>query len=413
MNKIKFIVSGVAGSMLLMSLAPAAMASTGTKTINFAFWGSDTEAAAIKQTVAAFEKTHPSIKVTETWIQANYDQKLLTEIAGGTAPDVMLISNSDMPGFTQSFSPISINPKIYSSKKIYDNMNFQGKEYAYPFIVKPKVMVINVSMFKKAHLPLPSLTKPMTPQQFQKDAMKLTHGSGKSEVFGSAPLWYGDWLYEFGGQFFNKNGTKSEIGSKAAIDAANFVIDSSAKYGYAPTAKEAQGQDTFAWFVSGKEATYTDLGPWDLPLLKSIKNFDWEVVPDPGFTTADTPEAEVDGLAISNTSSDPKDANIFAKYLSTSSVAQNILASSPSAIGVPVIASAVPGFVKAQKGRNLEAFVLSAERAPTIGTPAHNSSQLNGETWTELNNDTAIGTGNQAPNVALPKIAQNIDEMIH
>ena len=412
MRKINYLLaaSGFAFFSAVTSLATgtAMASSSNSKTIEFAYWGDVQENTAIKAAVSAFEKSHPNIHVNALWITGNYNQKLLTMIAGGTAPDVIQISNSDLPGYIQAFSPVHVNPNPYLSSRLVNELKVKGTLYAYPFDVNPKVMTINISLFQKRHVPLPSLTKPMSPAQFQSDAMKLTYGSGAHKVWGSAPLWYGDWLYMFGGRLFNAQGTKSLIGSPQAIAAANFVIDSSGKYHYAPTAKESAGQNMFNWFLSGKVATYTDTGPWYLPTLQGVKGLHWELVPEPGTS----PFGEVDGLAIGKTSAHPRTANLFAQWMSTSKLAQDAIGASPQAGYVPVIKSAIPGFLHTQPGHNLQAFIQGAATNVQDGLPWTRSNQIINQVWTDMDNETALGTGTKPPGKVFPGIAQSIDTLL-
>lgn len=380
-----------------------------SRTIAFAFWGDTQEHTAMMAAIQAFERTHSNIHVTAEWVTGNYNQKILTELAAGDAPDVMQISNADLPGYVQAFQPLqNLSMRPYLRPRLVDELKVRGTLYAYPFDVNPKVTLINLGLFNKYHVPLPSLTKPMTPAQFKADAVKLTHGTGKSEVFGSAPLWYGDWVYSFGGRFFNPQGTKCLLGSKQDIAAANFVINSSQKFHYAPTAKEAAGQNTFNWFLSGKVATYTDTGPWYLPNLLTAKGLQWELIPEPGHS----PFAEVDGLAVNRASKASAAANLFAKWMSTSPTAQAAIGASKQAGYVPVIRAAASGFLKTDPGHNLQAFLSAAENNVHDGAPIVKSNQITTEMWTQFDNATALGSGSKAPAKVFPIIARAMDGLL-
>ncbi len=409
MHRISYLATVASAALLGASLSGIALAAAPSKTISFAFWGDTQEHTAMVAAVAAFDRAHPNIHVTAEWVTGNYNEKILTELAGGDAPDVMQISNADLPGYTQAFQPIKhLNASPYLDVRLVNELKVKGTLYAYPFDVNPKVTVINVGLFKQDHVPLPSLTTPMTPAQFKSDAMKLTHGTGKTEVFGSAPLWYGDWVYMFGGRFFNNAGTQCLLGSKQDIAAANFVINSSTKFKYAPTAKEAAGQNTFDWFLSGKVATYTDTGPWYLPTLLTAKGLQWELIPEPGYS----PFAEVDGLAVNRASKESAVANEFAKWMSTAPAAQAAIGESTQAGYVPVVKAAVPGFLKTDPGHNLQAFITAAENNVHDGEPTIKSNQINSEMWDDFDNATAMGSGSQAPSKVFPKIARQIDALL-
>src|SRR5579859_4243368 len=150
--------------------------------ISIAYWGNNNEAATTKQMIAAFEAANPDITVEQIWVQSDYEQKVTTMIAGGTAPDLMQISHTSLPGFADSFAPVTLDATLYSSSKYVDALTYNGVIKAIPFVVKPKVMGINVDLFKAAGIPIPNLDTPMTPQDFQNLAIKLANGDGQNRV---------------------------------------------------------------------------------------------------------------------------------------------------------------------------------------------------------------------------------------
>ena len=399
---------------LLLAVLVALFATGGTTQardqvkISIAFWGNNEEAATTKQMIAAFETANPNIQIDENWVQGSYEEKVSTMIAGGTPPDLWQVSQSDLPGFLDAAAPVSLDATVYNSATYVDAMAYNGSIYAIPFVAKPKVMGINVDVFKANNIPIPNLTERMTTQQFQDLAIKLTSGNGDKRIYGSAPLWFGGWLYVFGNTFYNTDGTKVTIGDQSAIDAANFVIDSSNKYHYAPTAVEATGQDMFSWFLSGRVAMYPDFGPWYLPQVKQATQTHWEIVPDPGKGEP----LEIDGFAISKDSQSPDAAKALAMFLSQDTNAQNILGSSPVAVGVPVIPAAAAAFAKSIPDHNIQAFVLAA--SDSLIAPGNKlDAQISNEFWHEVNSRTALGTGSESPDVVFPELAKTLDAMFN
>lgn len=104
----KWILGAVALSSALLLMAgcssknsSSSSSSSKTVTIRFSWWGDDARNAATKKMVAAFEKSHPKIKVkTEIIPIASLDQKIGTQMAGGTEPDVMQGLYSYLPSFS-------------------------------------------------------------------------------------------------------------------------------------------------------------------------------------------------------------------------------------------------------------------------------------------------------------------------
>ncbi len=401
------------GLLTIPSLLGSPMASARTAhastSITFAFWGSNTEAISMRQMIATFTKAHPEIQVNGNWIQSDYVTKIQTLIASGTAPDVLQISDGDLPGFIRAFLPVKPDASAYATPKLVKYLTVKGVTYATPLIAKPKTMAINKDLFRQYHVPIPSPTVPLTPQQFQADAIALTHGSGQSEVYGSAPLWDGNVFPQFGARFFSLDGMTCTIDSPQGIAAGQFIVDSVNKYHYAPTAAASNGQDMLQWFFSKRVGFIPDFGPWNIPLMRPIKDIDWGVIPEFGKAV----QMEVDGLAISKSSQNQTAAQTFVNFMSTNPAPQNALGASPAASGVPVILASVAAFEKQIPGRNLAAYVQAMINSNHAGVPAQYSNQAWNLLGKEIGDKTAIGTGNTPPSMAFPQIAKDVTKVIH
>jgi multiple sugar transport system substrate-binding protein len=380
-----------------------------TTTITYAFWGSNEEAKSMRQMIATFAKAHPDIQVNGNWIQSDYVTKIQTLIASGTAPDVLQISDGDLPGFVRAFLPVKLDPAVYATPKLVQYLTVKGVTYATPLIAKPKVMAINKDLFRQYHVSIPSATVPLTPPQYQADAIALTHGSGQSEVYGSAPLWDGNVFPQFGARFFSSDGMTCTIDSPQGIAAGQFIVDSVNKYHYAPTAAASNGQDMLQWFFSKRVGFIPDFGPWNIPLMRPIKDIDWDVVPEFGKAV----QMEVDGLAISKSSQNQAAAQTFVTFMSTNPAPQNALGASPAASGVPVILASVNAFEKQIPGKNLAAYVQAMINSNHAGVPAQYSNQAWNLLGKEVSDMTAVGTGSTPPSVAFPKIAKDVTKLIH
>ncbi|MFC3747828.1 ABC transporter substrate-binding protein [Paenibacillus sp. GCM10012306] len=373
--------------------------------ITFAFWGAQSEADAIKQAIDNFQKTYPDIKVESQWIQKDYLTKLQTMIAGGTTPDVMLISGGDLPGFANAFQELQIDKSLFSSPSFVDSMSVDGKVYAEPFIIKPKVMAINVDLFEKNNIPLPSQTVPMTTEEFKDISKKLTSGEGASKIFGSEPLWLGNWIYSFGGQFYTDDLSKSALDSPEAIAAAEYIV-STKQEGIVPNDSEKQGQNMMNWYLGGRIGMFTDFGPWYLPQMADVQNFKWDLVPFPGNGGS----KEVNGLAISKNSKNAEAAKLFIDHMTQNEEAQKIIGGNKNAYGVPVIASATSAFEAVAPNKNLQAFVLAAEKQHTQEAQK-STNEINNE-MKAIDDTTPIGIGTKDVKEVFPQVAEKINNIL-
>ncbi|WP_083205236.1 sugar ABC transporter substrate-binding protein [Bacillus sp. FJAT-27264] len=373
--------------------------------ITFAFWGAQSEADAIKQAIDNFQKTYPDIKVESQWIQKDYLTKLQTMIAGGTTPDVMLISGGDLPGFANAFQELQIDKSLFSSPSFVDSMSVDGKVYAEPFIIKPKVMAINVDLFQKNNIPLPSQTVPMTTEEFKDISQKLTSGEGASKIFGSEPLWLGNWIYSFGGQFYTDDLSKSALDSPEAIAAAEFIV-STKQEGIVPNDSEKQGQNMMNWYLGGRIGMFTDFGPWYLPQMADVQNFKWDLVPFPGNGGS----KEVNGLALSKSSKNAEAAKLFINHMTQNEEAQKIIGGNKNAYGVPVIPSATSAFEAVAPNKNMAAFVLAAEKQHTQEAQK-STNEINNE-MKAIDDTTPIGIGTKDVKEVFPQVAEKINNIL-
>ncbi len=373
--------------------------------ITFAFWGAQTEADAIKNVVADFQKQYPDVQVENQWIQSDYLTKLQMMIAGGTAPDVILVSGGDLPGFANAFQEVNPDSSKFSSPSLVESMTYQGKTYAVPFIIKPKVMAINIDLFEKHNIALPSKTEPMTMEQFDEIAKKITEGEGKTKIYGSEPLWIGNMLYSFGASHYSPDNTRSTIDSPEAIQAAEYII-STKQAGIVPNDTEKQGQSMMDWYLAGRIGMFTDFGPWYIPQMAEVKNFKWDLVPFPGNGGT----KEVDGLAISKTSKNAEAAKLFVDHLTQNQQAQDIIGGNKTAYGVPVLPTATQAFEDIFEGKNLKAFVLASENQHN--QEAQKRTNEISKEMKMITDLTPIGIGNQDVKVIFPKVAENINKIL-
>ncbi|GAB2584126.1 extracellular solute-binding protein [Kribbella endophytica] len=358
--------------------------------ITFSFWGTNSEAASLKAIAAAFEQANPGTKVTTNWIQADYEQKLQTSIAAGTQSTVIEISNTSLAGFAPSFAEQQVDPGKFVQPNISEALKFDGKYYATPFTAKPKVMAVNLDAFKAAGLPAPSPTTPLTLDEFKTIAAKLSHGDGKSRVFGTSNMWFKGWLTAAGGGFYNAEATACTFGDQQGVSTAQYIVDLQ-KERLAPNSIDIEGQDQAQWFAAGRLGTFSDFGPWTVADFAKISKPNWTLVPVPGKGFP----MEVGGLAIAKNAAGKKaeTAKKFVEFASTQQVAQDLLIQGNTALGVPIIAASTPTLEKVLPAeRNLAAFT-TALKTGQISPSVPREGQISGDADKGITSYTPLGSG--------------------
>lgn len=131
--------------------------------LRFAWWGGAARHAATLKAIAAFEAQNPGVKVKAEYMGfAGYLERLTTQIAGGSEPDVMQINWAWLAmfskrgnGFTdlQPHAPLlgldQFSPGDLAMGRV------AGKLNALPASYTARVLLWNAATFERAGLPLP------------------------------------------------------------------------------------------------------------------------------------------------------------------------------------------------------------------------------------------------------------------
>jgi oligogalacturonide transport system substrate-binding protein len=120
-------------------------------TLRFAWWGGDERNAATQEVIQQFEDAHPGVTIEgEPGSSDGYHDKLATQLASGTAADIVQIDPETMPTFVSTGDyfvdlnttamDMSLFDKDYIGEQI--NGNYDGKQLGLPTgIAGPAVLV--------------------------------------------------------------------------------------------------------------------------------------------------------------------------------------------------------------------------------------------------------------------------------
>ncbi|WP_062232369.1 ABC transporter substrate-binding protein [Fictibacillus sp. FJAT-27399] len=297
-----------AGKMLLtMSLAAGLMltgcskdTSTDAKgdqiTLRVGTWEGG-EGQALQQKVAdSYMKKHPNVKIEIESVPDQYGTKLLTQIAGGDAPDIFQVGDGDIrlymeKGAFENLSDYAKGKNGINYDDYYQNVldvgKIDGKLYTLPKDYSTLAVYYNKKMFDEAKIPYPK--KGWTWDDFYATAKKLTKKENGNivhwgtEMGGAEQRFLIPLLYGYGGSFISNDGKKFEgyLNSDGSKDALNFYHDMYFKDKIVPTTSDSEafkGVDLF-----GAQKTAMALGGrW--PIMDYRKN------PDLKFGTVDVPK---------------------------------------------------------------------------------------------------------------------------
>src|SRR6185295_13790808 len=128
-------------------------------------WGDLKENAILSDLIAGFEKAHPGIQVELQRVPWNeYETKLLTQIAGNQAPDVICLETNNFASFYLRGVLEPLNPYAKSDQlslgdyypEAIDRFTMEGQTYVVPRDTAPiAVVYYNKKAFDEAGVPYP------------------------------------------------------------------------------------------------------------------------------------------------------------------------------------------------------------------------------------------------------------------
>lgn len=270
-----FTALGLGASVLFSSTgaAPHRSAHSVVNLVMWQQWGGGHEKRTLDKYIALFNRTHPTIHVSEIAVTDN--SKIVAAISGGRPPDLMDLGTTQTIGqwaHDGLLQPLDsdINASHIDVAAFYPSgwkaVTFEGKRWGVPFMNFNLGLLYNRALFKQAGITHP----PRTLEELDRDAAKLTVvKNGRIERMGFIPdypasnlEWY-SWL--FGGDWFT--GHTSSAASAANVRALQWEASYYKKYGASNVKRfiSGFGQDLTAadGFESGKVAMLYD-GEWNI-----------------------------------------------------------------------------------------------------------------------------------------------------
>ena len=206
----------IISAAVLVCAALAAMAATASggaaATNSITVWlqtdaDKDNWKAVIRAATADFQRQHPGVAVDvqfQTW--GNHLQKLDASLAGGNAPDVIEMGNTEMTKYMAAgaFQDITSDRGSFANSSTWlDGLaaagRFGGKLYGVPYYAGSRVVTYRTDLFRKANIKVPTSLA-----QFTAGARKLARQQGDrgfSPVYIAGTDWYVamSFVYDHGG----------------------------------------------------------------------------------------------------------------------------------------------------------------------------------------------------------------------
>ncbi|WP_427884906.1 ABC transporter substrate-binding protein [Kribbella sp. GL6] len=247
--------------------------------------------AAIDSLIAAFNQSHPKIKVVGGGGGVTADsmlQKVTAGLAAGSYPDIAYIFGSDLASLTKSPKVADLTGKLkiddyWPAAK--DAVSVKGKVRAAPALLDSLCVVYNKKLFKAAGVAPPK--DGWTWDDFVATAKQLTNPA--KGVFGAGWPGVGDedtvwriWpmIWDLGGDVVSGDGKKvgfDTVGAQALGTLDKLRTDKSLYVDPKPGSEQL-----YQVFLGGRMGMVAT-GPWQLPELKDA-GVDYGVVPLPTYS---------------------------------------------------------------------------------------------------------------------------------
>lgn len=286
-------------------------------------WDGDESLRVLRKVVTEFEEQNPGVKVKLENVDYRYFfQRLLSQVAGNTAPDVAMLDPQNFQKFAKRDALVRLDDLFSSSPDFYlkdyypqivDTFKYKEGLYVLPRDIAPIGLIYyNKRLFQEAGLKEPdgSWTWDFEPRPelrekcftYCMEKLTVRNTQGKVVRWGFAPSWTGAWTdtvaFSLGARYVDdpQKFTKLNFTDPRVIRAFDFVRGLANDRHWMPSQTEltSVAQTTAVeLFISQKVAMY-QCGIWDVPHIRqalkpgSPQFFEWDITTAPGYVDPTT-----------------------------------------------------------------------------------------------------------------------------
>lgn len=316
-------------------------------------WSTGPAGESITKSVEAFNNSHPNIKVKPVYVSADggdsVTSKLLTAVAGGNPPDVMLASRYGVAEYMDAVTWLNDRAQKDGIKEsnfykwAWEESNYDGKLLGLPYDGTARALYYNKDHFKEVGLDPEK--PPTTIAELEEAAKKLTIKDGsKVTRFGFIPWYEEAWLYTwgwaFGGSFLDKQTGKVTANDPKIVKALEWETNLGKQLGLQDITSftSSAGGGASNPFITG-QLSMTITGNWKLGEIEKYNpklNYGITYIPTPtgkDFTTFVGGRVLIIPKGVKNEDA----AWEFVKWMCTSEEAQSLKKITGEFAAVPTI----------------------------------------------------------------------------
>ncbi len=255
------------------------------------FFDDPSELTFLKSAFSQYTAAHPNVTFKlNTVPYDNLNQKVAQLVAGGTAPDVVKLTDvrPEIAPFVADLSKY-LGPDYLSHfiKGVAAAMKRDGKDIGAPLDVTANGIIMNKSLFEKAGVAIPSESKAWTWSTFLSDIKTVRDKTGVKYglVWDVTPHRWLTYFYENGGQIYSADGKSRVWGTTPAALNSLEGFAKMFKDGIMPLSTWGGTENPRDMFFSGQSVAWMS-GSWQVKaMVDGIKNFQWTAGPNPYVTT--------------------------------------------------------------------------------------------------------------------------------
>lgn len=236
--------------------------------------------------VAAFEDTHPNIKVdVETIGYDDYFTQMQTRVAGGTAPDCYELNIENFAAYANKGQLAEISGVDVGglNDTALNAFNVDGKQYGLPESFSNVVLIYNKDLFDRAGIDYPTDSWTRDDEQAAAEAIRALG----NDIYGIwQPITYNEFfkvVAQYGGALLNEDKTAFTINSPENLKAAESLVGRVLDSNVQPNAAQQGGMGDWDMFMSGRLGMIPT-GIWAFQTFTDGCDFEWDIVVEPGST---------------------------------------------------------------------------------------------------------------------------------
>lgn len=209
-------------------------------TIRLATWAGVDESKELQAVIDKVNATATTFEIVHEAQPADYYTKLQTNLAGGTAADLIWLSQEYIAGYAEKGALLDISDRLASDERpaaqlddyypsVLQTAQYNGQTFGLPWIAQPVMLYYNPQMFANAGVAPPD--ESWTWDDFKAAAAQLTqdtNGDGNADQYGTA---FNGWppiqmfIWQAGGEVISEDKTTSPLDSPEALAGATFYAD--------------------------------------------------------------------------------------------------------------------------------------------------------------------------------------------